>query len=238
MPTVAIVTEGPDDVSALRALFQAARWSFTGIIGGRAENPLFATLDGRAVSIWKGSKPDGLAQRAIEAQTASHRPDIVAVCFDPDEDPAPTEFQFFRKSFEKVRGKRAEALSQDPATGQLSTRIDGRSVQVVPAPWRLQTASGFDGLGDEQNLERVLISGVLQALKEDPRLAWAEKATSDLFAIESRHGWKRAFRIWNAALWPRSDSFVDGLLQEPSVKAACLASLQVTEAWRQISALL
>jgi hypothetical protein len=44
------------------------------------------------------------------------------------------------------------------------------------------------------------------------------------------HGWKRAFRIWNAAVKPDAEAFVDGLLQEPSTRGACLDALKETRA--------
>jgi hypothetical protein len=44
------------------------------------------------------------------------------------------------------------------------------------------------------------------------------------------HGWKRAFRIWNAVLAPRSESFVEKLLQNKTTKDACLDALDATPA--------
>jgi hypothetical protein len=116
MPTVAIVSEGADDVSALRALLRADGWTVSGVISGASRNPMTAVRDSRSVAIWTGAKPDELATRAIDAsKVASDRANVVVVCFDPDADPAATDFQFFLDSFEKVRGQRAGPLSSMPS---------------------------------------------------------------------------------------------------------------------------
>ena len=88
---------------------------------------------------------------------------------------------------------------------------------------------------DEQNLERLLITGILRAEASGALAMWAESSTTALLALVRKHGWKRAFRIWNAALAPKSEAFVDALLQQTTAKGDCLAALRESKAWKSIS---
>ncbi len=56
--------------------------------------------------------------------------------------------------------------------------------------------------------------------------------TTELKKLAPSHGWKRAFRIWNAALAPKSEGFVDALLQQPETKDHCLKALRGSAAWQ------
>jgi hypothetical protein len=234
MKPYAIVAEGPDDLAALRALLRTAGASVGGAIW--EASPLKASLHRVDLSVYaaRGKKKE-LAQRAIDAAEggAITRPDAVVVCFDPDGEPAPSQFDFFAAGFEAVRGQRAGPL--DKAT--LSFVLGGRTIRVLEAPWRLDNPASFDSLADEHNLERILITGILQAIGGGQVAAWEESGTSELMKLVSDHGWKRAFRIWNAGLAPKSEQFVDALLQNDAVKAHCLAALQASHAWRVISGL-
>ncbi|HVE82483.1 MAG TPA: hypothetical protein VND93_06535, partial [Myxococcales bacterium] len=53
-----------------------------------------------------------------------------------------------------------------------------------------------------------------------------------------RHGWKRAFRIWCAALFPDSEAFVDRLLQDELTREPCLSALKTTAAWKSLQSAL
>jgi len=238
MPTFAIVAEGPDDLAAIRELLRRAGGDVGGTIHEANRSPLKAKLRGQDVHVWaaRGKKAE-LPQRTIDAAegTAGTRPDVVAVCFDPDASPRDTEFEFFGPKFEEVRHERAGPLSVGPNP---SFQISGRTVRIVPAPWRLEPMPTFAFLPHEANLERVLITGVLRSAIADSLTDWASQATSSLVGLASKHGWKRAFRIWNAALAPTSEAFVDALLQHDDVRATCLATLQESEAWKAINAML
>lgn len=85
---------------------------------------------------------------------------------------------------------------------------------------------------------RVLISGLLSWDRSQPRplTAWAESATRTLLAELPRHGWKRAFRIWHAAVKPETPSFVEGALDETAHH--CIAALKRTKAALAIASLL
>jgi hypothetical protein len=235
MKPCAVVAEGPDDLAALRTLLREAGAKVDGTIRD-ARSPLSVGFGGSTLHIWAArSGKSTLAERAIDAAegTAGVKPEVVAVCFDPDADSQAEEFAFFAHQFEAVRKARASALAADG-----SVEISGRKVLLRPAPWRLQGAALFARLPNEQNLERILLTGALQCGSIGGLAKWAEDATAALTALVHDHGWKRAFRIWNAALRPKSEAFVDALLQGEEVKASCLAALRASEAWAVVSALL
>jgi hypothetical protein len=174
----------------------------------------------------RGKKKE-LAQRTLDAAegTAGLRPEVILVCFDPDSDTRDTEFAFFKRDFDEVRGTRAGPLKEDG-----SFEMADRVVRVEAAPWRLDGAAAFGGLPDHHNLERVLLTGVLRAMAGDPLVAWADQATGALVRLVTDHGWKRAARLWSAALRPH-EAFVDALLQENRVKDHCLQALRETRGW-------
>ena len=237
MKPYAIVAEGPEDTAALRGLFRDAGGQVEG--GGIHDShrsPLAIRLDGELVQIWSAQGKARLTERTIFAAqgTASYRPEIVVVCFDPDADDEPGEFAFFASAFEAVRGDRAGPISFEG--GVATFRIGDRAVRLLPAPWRHDAPASHASLPDEQNLERLLITGVLRADSSRTLIPWATKATADLLPLVEGHGWKRAFRIWNAALEPKSEAFVDALLQHDA-KDHCLAALRESRAWKTISTL-
>ncbi len=234
----AVIAEGPDDLIVLRAMLRRA--------GGRCEGnarsgdqPMIVEINGSRLPVYAArGKERLLAQRALDAATgiATHRADWIVVCFDPDGDRAEQEFAFFRRDFESLRKGSVGALGED-----LHFKNGDREVRIVPAPWRLDHPASVPGAPDDhQNLERVLLTGVLQALQNDPLEAWAREATTSLMQIVADHGWKRAFRVWNAALRPKTEheSFADGLLQEQRTKEPCHQALAATEAWRQIQSVI
>lgn len=52
------------------------------------------------------------------------------------------------------------------------------------------------------------------------------------------HGYKRAFRIWTAALAPDSESFAARLFQLHQTSSACLEAVRATPAWSALRVLL
>jgi hypothetical protein len=235
MKPCAIVVEGPDDLAAVRALVRHAGARVEGSIHAETRSPLMVTMHASTIPIYaaRGKKLE-LPQRVLDAAagTALLRPDVVAVCFDPDDIPEASEFAFFAENFETARGARAGALDANQRF-----EIAGRSVQVLPAPWRLEAPVTVDPLPPHQNLERVLLTGVLRALDNDARAAWVVGSLASLTTIVTDHGWKRAFRLSSAALRP-AEAFVDSLLQQPETKEHCLSALVATKAWAVLSAML
>lgn len=224
---VVICAEGRDDFQAIRALLKAMGLQRDPSVplsaaprssgASRVEHYRRAQV---RLQLQAVEGKDRLASVALDLATgsASFRPKQVIVSFDPDEDPPQREFDFFQ------RVVRAAAPAPE--------------VSIRPAPWR-SSAPVFDGLPDHQCLERVLIGGILRSQGADRFKTWAESATSGLLLIDGAHAWKRAFRIWAAALTPRTESFVDGLLSAHSgTKDFCLAALQDTPVQQVLTELL
>jgi hypothetical protein len=239
MASVTIVAEGPDDLAALRALLkQEPGGSVEGSLRA-ASSPMKARGPGWEAELYIAQGKSTLAERTFYAAqgTAASRPEIIVVCFDPDRDPPPSEFDFFATQYRGCPGATVAPLTWDGSSAGW-IEIGGRRVRIVAGPWRLDAAARFDDLPDEQNLERVLVTGLLGRLGACALTRWAEGATSDLVRERGTHGWKRAFRILNAAICPKSEACVDGLLQDPDVGPGCLAALRTTKAWESVRALL
>jgi hypothetical protein len=105
--------------------------------------------------------------------------------------------------------------------------VSNRDVLLTPAPWRSSGDASFDHLPDHHCLERVLISALAQSGISDELKRWTESVTTELTRLVDTHGWKRAFRIWSAAVDP-AESFVDRLLQREDTKLDCLSGLRTT----------
>jgi hypothetical protein len=199
--------------------------------------------------LWLDAKSEGkpgLAGRVLDvAEGASDtRPDTVGVVFDPDLDLPQRQFAFFERDYntlsqQRRRGSRLERRSRRGSRQQeYIVTINNRSVRILLAPWRSTHPVGFDNLSNEQDLERVLIEGILASNVDRCLHNWALVSTQELRNLVTDHGWKRAFRIWNAALQPKSESFVDKLLEAPETRSGCLASLRATPVAALIEALL
>src|SRR2546425_170320 len=105
--------EGRDDLAAIRALVRAEGCPpLVEATAPREQWELrFESRDLVLRVIRAENAKSGLADRAVRLATASERPEIIAVCFDPDEDPAAREFRFFIDSFERVARGRTGPLS-------------------------------------------------------------------------------------------------------------------------------
>lgn len=221
----AIVAEGPADLAALRGL---ARSMDCEPRGSRWEGRLRCERPGLVVLLRAAGSKSGLARRVLDLaeSSASERAQIVGVCFDPDDDPAVSEFLFFQRQFNDIAEKERKASPiKSVGEGRFAFQIRGREVVVLPAPWRAEPSATFDNLPDHNCLERVLIGGILAAGHDLPLRGRAEQAMKDLHCLVDQHGWKRAFHLWNAALAPDTESFVDRLLQDDRSRLACLNAL-------------
>ncbi len=239
----AIVCEGPDDLAAIRALLLEdgcrKKPQLTAQAGAsRAQRFEIGDLE---IQLESRNGKSGLAQHAIDlAQAgAGGRPDMILVSFDPDRDAPAREFAFFEKAFGEHTGAKGKVgpLDRNPA-GARAFKMDRREVVLLPAPWRSSSIERFAGLPDEHCLERVLIDGILQAGVSEPVTRWARDATTLLCALVPTHGYKRAFRLWNAALHPDAGSFAARLLQADEHNHACLRALRSTPAATALSVLL
>jgi hypothetical protein len=239
----AIVCEGPDDLAAIRALLEEDGCRKKPQLSGpaaasRAQHFEIGDLE---IQLESRNGKSGLADLAIDLAQggAIGRPDMILVSFDPDGDPPGREFAFFEKAFGKHTGTRGKVgqLDRNPA-GARAFKMDRREVVLLPAPWRSTAIERFAGLPDEHCLECVLIDGILQAGVPEPVTRWAKDATTLLCALVPKHGYKRAFRLWNAALHPDAESFAAKLLQADEHKHACLKALRSTPAATALSVLL
>jgi hypothetical protein len=224
MRTIAVFGEGRDDVAALRVLLRELgcgpdeRRTTTFAPSEGSRQLRFRTGDTLVLLQGVQGKSRLAADALLTLQGgATERPEMLVVCFDPDGATEAEHFAFFQREVPSL------------SAGHLN--VGNRDVKIIPAPWHRPDASPFASLPDEHNLERILIGGLL-ACAEGARLrGWAEQSTSDLMSLVQRHGWKRAFRMWCAAVFPDSEAFVDRLLQDEATKAGCLAALKATPVW-------
>lgn len=232
-PRRCIVCEGKDDLAAFRGLLIAEEARKLVKPGLRAEH---YETDRAEISLEARDGKSMLVELALAAATgtAGVRPDMLLVSFDPDLDAPAREFAFFEQEVERRKNGR---LTRDDDDRRV-LRISNRDVVVLPAPWR-SARPCFAGLAEEHCMERVLIDGILEGRPQgDPVTRWAVNATVELAKLVSKHGHKRAFRLWSAALDPSAESFVARLFQMAETRSACLAAVRATPAWKAFRALL
>jgi hypothetical protein len=242
MPAVyrAAVVEGKDDVAAVRALLRSYEF---------VHQPTTVVANANRIQFVRGeltveivAAPPGketLARRTVDAVEggSSTRPDRVAVLFDPDGDLPAKRFGFFVRDFEAARERRAGPMKLADH-GEYVVRVRNREARIIPAPWCWRDQPSYDDLPEVSCLERVLIAGILQSTVEGELRDWALAATTSLNELIPTHGYKRAFRIWNAIIKPGAESFVDALLQEADTRDAVLLALKQTDAARALERLL
>lgn len=240
MKTRYVVCEGPDDLGVLRALLNETNPPT------KCSSPKHLGIDYTTAEVElhlvtaPGAK-SGLARRVLDfvaEPSASKRPDIIGVVFDPDRDPPDRELGFFTREYDRladVEGKGGPLQRDGRAFG---VRSRSRDVSIRFEAWRSNPPTRFAGLPDDHCLERVLIGGILAATHETGIEPWARDSTAALVKLVSDHGWKRAFRIWNAALEPKAESFADRLLEAPGTRSACLDALRATPVAKLLEELL
>ncbi len=239
-PLRAIVCEGKDDLAVFRALLHAEEAKRKHAPGARVERVERFETDRFSITIEERSGKSRLAELVpdVAEGSAGTRPDMVLVSFDPDLDPVQRELAFFERDFEEHGRGRAGPLTSAGA-GRRSCRIGKRDVTLLPAPWRSRAVSGFAGLPEEHCIERILIEGIAASRPRDDAIAgWAHDATTKLHALVQDKGYKRAFRIWTAALEPASESFAARLFQMHETKGPCLEAVRRTPAFEALRALL
>jgi len=229
-PISALVCEGRDDVAAIRALLKdrgatRRREDLARGLRPGVTPPEHWALGQALLIVQSAGAKESLAEAALDwAQGgASERPGRVIVCFDPDDDPASRELEFLLGGVQRAgRSSDPERVGED-----WRIRVSNRDVLLTPAPWRSSASAPFDHLPDHHCLERVLISALKNSSIAEDLKAWTESSTSALSGLVNDHGWKRAFRLWSAAVDP-AESFVDRLLQRDDTRLACLSALRTT----------
>lgn len=236
MRTVAVFGEGRDDVAALRILLRELgcgpdnRRTTTFAPSEGSRQLRFRTGDTLVLLQGIQGKSRLAADALLTLQGgATERPDALVVCFDPDVATEAEHFAFFQREVPNLSaGER----------GAYHLNVGNRDVKIVPAPWHRPDASSFASLPDEHNLERILIGGLLASAEGARLRGWAEQSTTGLMSLVQRHGWKRAFRMWCAAVFPDSEAFVDRLLQDEATRTVCLAALKATPVWTALQSAL
>jgi hypothetical protein len=239
-PLRAIVCEGKDDVAVFRALLYAEGGKRKHSAGPRVERVERFETDRYEITIEERSGKSRLAELVLDVAegSAGTRPDMVLVSFDPDLDPAHRELAFFERDFDEHGKRRAGPLTPAGA-GRFSFRIGRRDVTLLPAPWRSSAMAGFAGLPEEHCIERILIEGIVASRPQGDAIAdWVVEATAKLHALVQDKGYKRAFRLWTAAIEPGSESFAVRLFQMDETRGACLAAVQRTRAGEALAVLL
>jgi hypothetical protein len=203
-----ILCEGPDDLTALRAI---AMHAFGAQIdkqnarrgagaGGEARKEALLTATAR-VEVIAGRSGKSALPKEIAADLAQLPPQIepqgeatvdkIAVVFDPDGDPEAA----FHREIEKNVAAQAQGWTLAPKSpgAWTATREPGEVVEVVAIPWRAP-GGVVDGLPDFRNLERVLCEVLARAYQTE-----AEIVERWLTEIQSRKpGWKAAVHLWCA----------------------------------------
>jgi hypothetical protein len=243
LKTRALIVEGVDDVAAVRGLLRKRGHELP--LAGIQRNRYASTIDLIDFEVWTpgdAKKPPeertppgkgGLARRALDfAVDRRSKADLIGVCFDPDDVPEADEFAFFKTAFGELKEPNLGPLAED-----LTFDLKGTALRILPAPWRTGAAP-FYGLPDHHNLERVLLGGVLSVHGADALGMFGDETTRRLMTLVAGHGYKRAFRMWNAAAAPDAEGFVDRLLQLAKYKDACLAAIEATRVARVLDELL
>jgi uncharacterized protein YegP (UPF0339 family) len=240
MARILIVCEGSDDRTALREYLTdltTPSWP-TGAalkrnkeLSGKGRLERFE-IGTHVLEVIEAEDKGRLAGRVLEnaAPSTGAARDAVLVSFDPDDETGPArEFAFFEKQFKAAATKAGSqaALQREP-DGTYRFKLQAHTIELLALPWRTPTNPGFDGLSDEQNLERVLIEGIVAGLAATPELEWATSAATSLRELASDHDWKRALRIWNAALVPKTaeHSFIANLFHDARTKASCRKAVE------------
>lgn len=203
-----ILCEGPDDLTALRAI---AMHAFGAQIdrqpaqraagaGGEARKETLRTANTR-VEVIAGRSGKSALPKEIAADLAQLPPqiepqgeatvDIIAVVFDPDGDPEAS----FHREIEKNIAAHANHWTLVPQSpgAWTATREAGEIVELVAIPWRAP-GGVVDGLPDLRNLERVLCEVLARTFL--PEAAIVERWLTE---IQSRKpGWKAAVHLWCA----------------------------------------
>ncbi len=231
----ACIVEGPDDLAVLREYVRTLGHDHRPIKGAPREFEVVAS--GWRTRFLNAQGKEKLAQRSLDAATASQRPENLVVCFDPDGKDTQHEFEFF------LDGLRAEECHVTINSGHVTATTKRKQRLVIqPAPWRSATEESFDGLDATRNLERILISGILTGCRSEPDcevlLAAATKATEVIHSAIPKHDWKRAFRIFGAAIKPDAESFAEGLMQHSTFGKHARRAVEQSEAGRVIRELL
>lgn len=221
-----ILCEGPDDLNALRAVAQRLRWAQPAKAAGpgAGQERVLKLVSGDVnIEIGVPSKARGASgegksvlARSLAENLGALRPQVgagdegrvslMAVVFDPDEEPAA---RFHAELEQAVRAHApAWTLSSGPSPGTWrAEREAGEGVEIRAVHWRAP-GGVLDGLPDHANLERLMCAVAARAYPED-----LEHVARWLGEINERRreggrkpaSWKAAVHVWLAAVYDKAD---------------------------------
>jgi hypothetical protein len=224
-----ILSEGPDDMAALRAVAQLTRWAVpvpdtTASIGAGQERTLRLRAGQADIRVSVPSKTSGAAGEgktalarsiaenlhALRSQVSPEDESYVslmAVVFDPDDEPASRFHDQIMRAIQQHAP--AWTLSETGTPGVWRALRGTEGIDIRAVHWR---AAGpvLDGLPDEMNLERVLCAVLAKAYPDDKDHVarfLAEIGERQRAAGRKPARWKAAVHVWLALVYEKADEF-------------------------------
>jgi len=203
-----IVVEGPDDVAALREVFQRRfgwRKAKDQTPPAKGEHP-FQWPDAETTVLVAQGKPD-IPKRIVatirDIETAERHYSQLGICFDPDTHTGPAALDWLVKECQLAGNWNADGICPVSIS-------DGSVVDVIALPWDLGPI--FNELADFRNLERVAL-----AVLAKTDVAEGELITELLKKVQSagrKVSWKTAFRLWAAVRYADKDPDTGGAMAQ------------------------
>ncbi|MCY3024233.1 MAG: hypothetical protein NTW87_35095 [Planctomycetota bacterium] len=204
-----IVVEGPDDLAAIRELFQrrygpvktegvhvapgqprTARFAWSDV-----ETQVMVAMDKRRVAV--------RVKEQMQAIPTSDRPYCqIGVCFDPDEHDDGTVHAWLREE--------CGVPDATPGDGVYRATCGNAKVDIVPLPWDLGPM--FDELKDFRNLERVALAVLAKTDAGEGKLI--EELLEKVRSANKNISWKTAFRLWAAIRYADCDPGAGGAMAQ------------------------
>ena len=203
-----LIVEGPDDLTAVREL---ATWLFHARLvpgtlasgGGGQAQKIVLGFDDHRVEVVSAKGKDNIST-LVTTQLGALPPQVegdsefttdVGVVFDPDLDDPPKEFHSkLVTAVAALKGWSVEGTA-DESSGWFAVR-EGSRVRLHSLPWRAPM-DPFDGLGPEQNLDRLMCSIARSAF---PAEAQKVEAWLNDFPAGAKRSWKSAMHLWCAVV--------------------------------------
>jgi hypothetical protein len=217
MKSSVIVVEGPDDLAALREVFQRV------LACPQSKGGRFCWPDGDMETEVLVSRSKSRIPQTVREQIARVPLPViqVGVCFDPDKDSCDKAMLWLTAA--------CDLPAAWDANGVCQVAVDGRTVDVVALPWDFGPI--FDELEDLRNLERVALAVLARVDPTEGKLI--EELLLKLRTADKRVNWKTAFRLWAAVRYADSDPDTGGAMakvfgQDDAVRTALNAVLNET----------
>ncbi|MGD0090551.1 MAG: hypothetical protein ABSE73_11580 [Planctomycetota bacterium] len=197
-----IVVEGPDDLAALRELFDRC---FGAQKGGAvaAREHAFRWKDAETRILMANGKdkmPNLIAHRIRDLPSADWPFTQMGICFDPDRHPDEQVLTWLRKNCKVEAPWNADGMCQ--------ARVADMNLEIVALRWDLGPV--FDQLKDLRNLERVALAVLAKTDPSEGKLI--EELLEKVDSAKKPISWKTAFRLWAAIRYADSDPDTGGAM--------------------------